>query len=113
MFSRGFVTTALLIIVALLSLAVARRLEREYRLLRKVRARAAQPGLRTGELNEEERETALDLQSQGVLREHSGHYELDAAAYAAFRGERLRLALGGGLGAVLLAIAIAFVLLRR
>jgi len=115
MFSRGFVTAALLILIALASLAVARRLEREYRLLAKLRARADVPaaGIGLEELSAQERDTALDLEAAGVLRPRGGRHYIDMKAYAGFRRNRLRLALGGSLGTLLLCVAIIFVMLRR
>ncbi len=113
MFSRGFITAALLIVIALASIAVARRLEREYRLLAKLRAGAATAGISDHELSEEERDTAHDLAAAGVLRGRDGRHYLDPGAAANFRGKRLRLAVGGALGALLFAVTLAFLLLRR
>jgi hypothetical protein len=114
--SRGFVTAALLVLIALSCLAVTRRLERERRFIARLRARhaASSPrALRRAELDPDEQDTARDLIGAGVVRLSGGEYFLEPRVLAGFRRKRLRLALTGALGALGLALLVTLLILRR
>lgn len=112
---RGLATAGALILVALACVAIARRLDRERRLL----ARLA--GLGLGDdaaiplerLSESERDTLDSLARSGIVRVDGERRRIDRAALARFRSQRTRFALGGALAALLVAIGIAWLLLGR
>jgi hypothetical protein len=106
---RGFATAVFLIVIALTCIAFAKRLERERRLLRKLREGNGTVSSET--LTEDERDTAESLAHVGVLRKDRNRY-MHAEGLATFKSKRLRLALSGAAAALLLAILIAFILLR-
>jgi hypothetical protein len=115
-FGRGFATASLLILIALACIAIARRFEKERRLIAKLNQRKAfdpSCGVRLNELNDDERLTASDLSSAGVLRGHGNVRYIERAALAAFKLKRISLAIASGLAALAIAIGIAFVILRR
>lgn len=114
--SRGFLAAAALILIALACIAVARRLERERRLIAKLRHRGAldpQRALPLGRLTEDERDTVDQLLAAGVLRGGEGGCYIAAAELGTFRRKRIRLAATGALAALALAAATAFVILHR
>jgi hypothetical protein len=115
--SKGFLTALFLVVIALACIAVARRFERERRLLGKLRARAAfDPGhaLDSRELSADERDTAADLQQAGVLREAgAGACYVDPESLASFRRKRMRVAFSGALGALAVAALVAVLILGR
>ena len=112
---RGFATAALLGLVALTCIAIAKRLEGERRMIRKLRQLRAsdspQPIPLEG-LSEVERDTLERLRKAGVLRMDRTRGYIDPAALKAFKSKRVRFALTGGLFALVLAISIAVVVLR-
>ena len=114
---RGFATAALLILVALTCIAIAKRLEGERRMIRKLRElradgpQAARP-INLDGLNDVERDTLERLREAGVLRMDRSRGYIDPAALKAFKGRRLRFALTGALTALVLALLIAAILLR-
>ncbi len=113
---RGFSTAAALIVIALAALAVSRKLERERRLLRKLKARGAldpQNGLPLDGLSEDERASAESLAAGGVLGIRENRCHIRASELATFRRKRIRLALSGAFGALLLACLVAVLILRR
>jgi hypothetical protein len=149
---RGLVSAAALIAIALACLTVTRKLERERRLLRKLRKRGAvEPGwaLPLDELTDDERDAAASLADSGVLeirkqsvpagdslasrsvggvrgqRVPAGGSLADrsvadrsavfirTAELGGFRQKRLRLLVMGGFGALLLAVVVALLILRR
>lgn len=130
---RGFVSAAALIAIALACLTVTRKLERERRLLRKLRKRGAvEPGwaLPLDELTDDERDAAASLADSGVLEigkqpagdclasrpvgGAKGHRVfIRTAQLRGFRQKRMRLLVMGGFGAVLLAVIVALLILRR
>ena len=112
---RGFATAALLVLVALTCIAIAKRFEGERRMIRKLRefrASGAARSIPLDGLSEVERDTLERLREAGVLRMDRSHGYIDAEALKAFRSKRIRFALTGGLMALLLAILIAVVVLR-
>jgi hypothetical protein len=114
---RGLVSAAALIAIALACLTVTRKLERERRLLAKLRRRgainSAAAGIPLGELSEDERDAAESLAAAGVLEIEHGGVSIKSAELTAFRKKRLRLMVTGGFGAFLLACLVALLILHR
>jgi hypothetical protein len=112
---RGFATAALLVLVALTCIAIAKRLEGERRMIRKLRQLQATDTSRAiplEGLSDVERDTMERLRDAGVLRMDRSRGYIDPAALRAFKGKRLRFALTGALFALGLAILIAATVLR-
>jgi hypothetical protein len=130
---RGLVSATALIAIALACLTVTRKLERERRLLRKLRKRGAvEPGwaLPLDELTDDERDAAASLASSGLLeiskragtlgqRGPAGDSLARSVVFIrtgelrGFRQKRMRLLVMGGFGALLLAVLVALLILRR
>jgi hypothetical protein len=127
---RGLVSAAALIAIALACLTVTRKLERERRLLRKLRKRGAVEArwaLSLDELTDDERDAAASLADSGVLeigkqpggatgqpgRAMGQRVFIRTAELRGFRQKRLRLLVMGGFGALLLAVVVALLILRR
>ena len=114
--SKGFITAALLIAIALFCLSFTRRLERERRLLAKLRKWGAnEPGwsVALSELTPDERDAAETLAAGDAIRIHQGRISLQTAQLRTFRQKRMRLMITGGFGALLLAVLVAVLILRR
>ena len=112
---RGFATAALLVLVALTCIAIAKRLEGERRMIRKLRELRSTDTSRAiplEGLSEVERDTLERLREAGVLRMDRTRGYIDPEALKAFKGKRLRFALTGALFALGLAVSIAVVALR-
>jgi hypothetical protein len=129
----GLVSATALIAIALACLTVTRKLERERRLLRKLRKRGAvEPGwaLPLDELTDDERDAAASLASSGLLeiskragtlgqRGPAGDSLARSVVFIrtgelrGFRQKRMRLLVMGGFGALLLAVLVALLILRR
>ncbi len=107
---RGFATAVVLILIALTCIAFAKRLERERRLLRKLRENDGTLSFDT--LTDDERDTAEYLRQAGVLRKDSNRGYVHPEGLKAFRQKRLRFALSGAIAALILAMAVAVALLR-
>jgi len=113
---KGLISAAALIAIALACLTVTRKLERERRLLRKLRKRGAvEPGwaLPLEELSEDERDAAASLTATGVLEIRRQRVYIKTTEVGGFRRKRLRLVVMGGFGALLLAVLVAVLILRR
>lgn len=113
---KGLVSAAALIAIALACLTVTRKLERERRLLRKLRKRGALNGARSidlDELTEDERDAVHSLASAGVVEIQRKRCFIRPIELGAFRRKRLRLMIMGGFGAFLLACLVALLILRR
>ena len=110
---RGFASAAALIAIALACLAITRKLERERRLLAKLRKRSAGGGIALAELTDDERDAAESLASAGVLDIQQERASIRTVELAAFRRKRMRLMVMGGFGAFLLACLVALLILRR
>ncbi|MDB6091266.1 MAG: hypothetical protein JWN85_4050, partial [Gammaproteobacteria bacterium] len=92
--SRGFVSAAALIGIALTCLAVSRRFERERRLLVKLRARGAVDAgsdVSLSELSDDERDAAESLTAAGVLGTRQNRCYIRTVELTTFRRKRLRL----------------------
>ena len=114
---RGLVSAAALIAIALACLTVTRKLERERRLLAKLRRRGAvdsgSPGIALEDLSDDERDAAESLAEAGVLEIAQKRVSIRTAELSTFRRKRLRLMVMGGFGAFLLACLVAVLILRR
>jgi hypothetical protein len=120
---RGLVSATALIAIALACLTVTRKLERERRLVAKLRRKGAlEPGWARGthgpalpldELTDDERDAAHSLAATGVLEIRQGRLYIRTDELGAFRRKRLRLVVMGGFGALLLAVMVAVLILRR
>ena len=114
-FGRGFFTAACLILIALTCIAIAKRLERERRLLAHLRDAQAfdfEHGISLDQLGDEARDTAEAMASAGVLRVERNRCYLRQVELKSFRRKRLRIVLSGATAALLLAVVIAVALLR-
>jgi hypothetical protein len=110
---RGFATAALLILVALTCIAIAKRLEGERRMIRMLRdRRASEKGIHLDDLDEGERDTFDRLRAAGVARMDRSRGYINAEALRTFKGKRMRFALTGAMCALLLAMVIAYVILH-
>jgi hypothetical protein len=114
---RGLASAAALIAIALACLTVTRKLERERRLLAKLRRRGAidsgSAGIALDELGEDERDAAESLAAAGVLELARKRVSIRTVELGTFRRKRLRLMVVGGFGAFLLACLVAVLILRR
>jgi hypothetical protein len=113
---RGLLTAACLVFIALICIAVVRKLEREQRLLRQLRARRAidpQSAVPLAALTPDERDCSISLAGAGVLTIRRDHCYIRVVELPLFRRKRLRLALSGALGAALLAVVVAALILHR
>ena len=109
---RGFASAAALIAIALACLAITRKLERERRLLAKLRKRGA-TGISLAELTDDERDAAESLAAAGVLDIQHQRATIRTVELGVFRRKRMRLMVMGGFGAFLLACLVALLILRR
>jgi hypothetical protein len=109
---RGFASAAALIAIALACLAITRKLERERRLLAKLRKRGA-AGITLNELTDDERDAAESLAAAGVLDIQHQRAAVRTVELGVFRRKRMRLMVMGGFGAFLLACLVALLILRR
>lgn len=113
---RGLLALASLVFIALCCLSVLRKLERERRLLRKLRAKGAidaSSSVRLRDLTEDERDCVQSLTVAGVLTIRQNGCYLREAEMSVFRRKRTRLALSGGMAALILALAVAVLILHR
>jgi hypothetical protein len=113
---RGLISAAALIAIALACLTVTRKLERERRLVRKLRKRGAVDAAHSvalDELTEDERDAAHSLSAAGVLEIQRKRCFIRPVELGMFRRKRLRLMVMGGFGAFLLACLVAVLILRR
>jgi len=113
--SRGIATAALLILVALTCIAIAKRLEGERRMIRKLRELRAGDTSKTiplDDLDDIERDTFERLRAAGVVRMDRTRGYINPDALRAFRGKRMRFAITGAMFALLLAVAIAYIVLH-
>jgi hypothetical protein len=113
---RGLLTVACLVFIALACISLLRKLERERRLLRRLRAADAIDlckAVLLGSLTEDERDCAQSLANAGVLTIVQSRCYIRSTELPLFRRKRVRLALSGGLGALLLAVVVAALILHR
>ena len=114
---RGLASAAALIAIALACLTITRKLERERRLLAKLRKREATDsgaaGIPLDELGDDDRDAAESLATAGVLEIQRNRVSIKTVELSAFRKKRLRLMVTGGFGAFLLACLVALLILHR
>ena len=111
--SRGIATAALLILVALTCIAISKRLEGERRMIRMLREHwASSKGIPLDDLDEVERDTLDRLRAAGVVRMDRTRGYINPEALRTFKGKRMRFAITGAMFALLLAIAIAYIVLH-
>ncbi|HEY1283118.1 MAG TPA: hypothetical protein VGE96_01440 [Steroidobacteraceae bacterium] len=106
---RGLATAGSLILIALACIAIAKRLERERRLIRRLREEGA---VSLDRLSEDERDTAESLRAAGVVRVDAQRGVIQPEGLREFRRKRVRFALTGALIALLVAAVVAYALLR-
>jgi hypothetical protein len=113
---RGLLAVACLVFIALCCISVVRKLERERRLLRRLRShRALDYGssVHLQELTDDERDCAESLATAGVLTIWQNRCYLRSAELPVFRRKRVRLALSGALAGLILALTVAVLILHR
>ena len=114
---RGLASAAALIAIALACLTVTRKLERERRLLARLRKNGAinsgAAGIPLDELSDDDRDAAESLATAGVLEIRRNCVSIKTVELSAFRKKRLRLMVTGGFGAFLLACLVALLILHR
>jgi hypothetical protein len=113
---RGLFTVACLVFIALCCIAAVRKLERERRLLRKLRGRGAfdsDTAVPLRHLTDDERDCAELLATAGILTIRQNGCYLRERELPVFRRKRMRLALSGGLAALVLALVVAVLILHR
>lgn len=113
---RGLAAVACLVFIALCCISVVRKLERERRLLKKLRGGGAVDigsSIQLRDLTEDERDCADSLAAAGVLTIRQNRCYLQAGELPVFRRKRLRLALSGGFVALVLALVVAVLILHR
>ena len=112
MAGRGLLAVACLVFIALGCISVVRTLERERRLIGKLRARGGRP-LPLRDLTDDERDCAKSLASAGVLTIQQNECYVRSAELPVFQRKRVRLDLSGGAIALMLAIVVAVLILHR
>jgi hypothetical protein len=113
---RGLLVVACLVFIALSCISVVRKLERERRLLRKLRGRGAidaGSSVPLRDLTDDEGDCAVSLATAGVLTIRQNGCYVRSAELPVFRRKRVRLALSGGLVALILALVVAVLILHR
>ena len=116
MAGRGFATALLLILIALGCLAGMRRVERDRRLMARLRsARAYDPhsGVPLSGLSEDDQDSAAGLAQAGVVAIEQNRCYIVQSQLSMFRRKRTRVVLAGGFTALLLAVLVAIMVLRR
>jgi hypothetical protein len=114
-FGRGFFTAACLILIALTCIAIAKRLERERRLLARLRSIQAfdpEHAVSLDRLNDEERDAAHVLADAGVLRVEGNRCYIRQVELKSFRRRRVRVVLVGATAALVLGVIIFVAILR-
>ena len=112
---RGFATAGLLILIALVCIATAKRLEGERRMIARLRElRDTDPtgAIPLEGLDDVECDTLERLREAGVIRMDRTSGYINPEALKAFKGKRMRFALTGALFALVLAIFVAYIVLR-
>ena len=113
---RGFATALLLILIALACLAGMRRIERDRRLMARLRkAQAFDPrnavALRL--LTPDEQDSAASLAQAGVVAIDQNRCYIVQSQVSMFRRKRARVTIAGAFFALLLAVFVAVLILRR
>ena len=104
-----------IILVALTCIAIAKRMEGERRMIRKLRelrATDTSKAIPLDDLDEVERDTLERLRAAGVIRMDRTRGYINPDALRTFKGKRMRFAVTGAFLALLLAMAIAYIILH-
>jgi hypothetical protein len=104
------------VFIALSCISIVRQLERERRLLRKLRARGAidaGSSMLLRDLTDDERDCAISLATVGVLTIRANGCYVRSVELPVFQRKRVRLALSGGLVALILSLIVAVLILHR
>ena len=113
---RGFATALLLILIALGCLAGVRRIERDRRLIAKLRAHGAvdlDGGLPLDRLSPDERDGAEMLSRAGVVSIQGNRCFTVQSQLSMFRRKRMRATLSAAFVALVLAVLVSILILRR
>jgi hypothetical protein len=113
---RGLLAVACLVFIALSCISVVRKLERERRLLRKLRAKGAidaGSSMPLRDLTDDERDCAISLATAGVLTIRGNGCYVRSTEVPVFQRKRVRLALSGGVVALILSLIVAVLILHR
>jgi hypothetical protein len=113
---RGLLAVACFVFIALCCVSLVRKLERERRLLGKLREKGAvdiDSSVPLHDLSDDERDCAESLAIAGVLTIRRNGCYLRSTELPVFRRKRLRLALSGGLAALVVALVVAVLILHR
>lgn len=113
--SRGLATLFVLVLLALACIAMLRRMDRERRVIRELRNRAAfdaTHAVRGRDWSPDDQDTADQLTDAGIVQTVGGARYLDRAQYDAWRRRRTRVVLGSAAGVAILAIVVGIVLFR-
>ncbi len=113
---RGFATALLLILVALACVAGARRVERDRRLMTKLRgARAFDPhtAIPLSGLSPDDRDSAAGLAQAGVVAMQGNRCYIVQSQLTMFRRKRTRVVLATSLVALVVTVLVVVLILRR
>jgi len=113
--SRGLATLFVLILLALACIAMLRRVERERRVIRELRNRAAfdaARAVRGKSWSPDDHDTADELTDAGIVETVGGARFLNRARYDAWRRRRTRLALGSVVAVALVLALVGIIVLR-
>jgi hypothetical protein len=113
---RGLLAVACLVFIALGCISVVRKLERERHLLRKLRGRGAidaGSSMPLCDLTDDERDCAISLATAGVLTIRANGCYVRSTEMPVFQRKRVRLAVSGGVVALILSLIVAVLILHR
>ncbi len=116
MAGRGFATALILILIALACLAGVRRIERDRRLMAKLRTHGAfgpQSALSLERLSADEQDCVATLSQAGVVAIERNRCYIVQAQLTMFSRKRTRVAVSGAFVALVLAVLVAILILRR
>jgi len=113
---RGFATALLLILIALACLAGVRRVERDRRLMTKLRGARAldrHSALSLSALSADDQDSDAGLAQAGVLAIEQNRCYIVQSQLSMFRRKRTRVVLASGFVALVIAVLVAVLILRR
>jgi hypothetical protein len=116
MFGRGFATALLLILVALACLAGVRRVERDRRLMSKLRGARAfdlHSAVPLSGLSPDDRDSTAGLAQAGVVAIEQNRCYIVQSQLTMFRRKRTRVVLATGFVALMIAVLVIVLILRR
>ena len=113
---RGFAAALLLIVIALACLAGVRRVERDRRLMARLRtAKAFDPAsaLPLGRLSPDDQDSAASLAQAGVVAIERNRCYIVQSQLTMFRRKRTRVLIASAFTALTIAVLVAILILRR